>query len=183
MVRDYPRNIGTAVARLEADLLFTALQSSDDLPDGSPLFHSSRGNLASTGANVSDGTLGTAWAAVKGQTAGDGGIADYRPVWILTTPSRRLAASKILANYASGDAAPLLAIHDDPRITGDQWFIGCDPAMRPALGRFTLNEERQPWPQLTMQNRFAADGVSIRIVHDFGAAAIDPAAIYKNPGS
>ena len=183
VVRDYPKNIATAVTRLEADLLFAALQSSDNLPDGAPFFHASRGNLASSGGTVSDTTLGTAWVAVKGQTAGDGGIADYRPTWILTAPSRRLAASKILANYTSGDSAPLLEIHDDPRITGNQWFIGCDPATRPALGRFSLNEERQTWPTLMMQNRFSSDGVSIRIIHDFGAAPIDPAAIYKNLGN
>ena len=172
-LRNAPRLIAGEIGRKTADVVFSVLT-------GSTEFKAANDNLASSGAKLNAGTLGTGWAAITTQTAPGGGPAGYRPAWVLVPEAARISAGKIVKDASPRDDE-IVEVLSDPRMTGTAWFMGCDPSAWPGVVR-VLPEGRN-MPQVRMQSHFDSDGLAFSVAHDVGAAITIPRTLWKNEGA
>ena len=172
-LRNAPRLIAGEIGRKTADVVFSVLT-------GSTEFKAANDNLASTGAKLNAGTLGTGWAAITTQTAPGGGPAGYRPAWVLVPEAERISAGKIVKDASPRDDE-IVEVLSDPRMTGTSWFLGSDPSAWPGIVR-VLPEGRN-MPRARMKSHFDSDGIAFSVAHDVGAAITIPKTLWKNEGA
>ena len=72
-------------------------------------------------------------------------------------------------------------IVDTPRLSGTAWYTFADPNESPVMEVAFLDGDDEPY--LEMQAGFTVDGISWKVRHDFGIAAIDYRGARKNPGA
>ena len=183
-VRTLPRLIGLALAELESDLIFNALQATANLADGTATFATSRDNISTPAADPSTASIGIAYSKLSTRNGPDGKPITYRPNFILTGTAQKWAAAAAITSVTPGGADPMLECLDDPRIDGNRWFLGCDPELQPAIARFRLDPAVDSFfPEIQIRSPFHVAGAEISVKWDGAAAIIDPAAIVRNAGS
>lgn len=157
------------------------------LSDNLPLFHASRGNVASAGAALDLATLTAGIQNLRLQKLANGGLSNARAAFIVVGPESEVAAHQLSSSFAAtvwSEINPwggILRVLVDPRITGKRWWLFADPAQFPIVGFSTLQGggaptvEAQPgWNTLSME---------WRAVYDFGAGPIGHVGAHMNPGA
>jgi hypothetical protein len=144
------------------------------LPDGQPLFHSTRGN-------VSAGTVSTAGIAagrqvMRGQRDASGNLVAPAPAVILVGPAGETAAEAAVSDLALATTeaerpvfSGKLRVLTEPRLEGAPWFLFADPTVQPVLALIYLARTGGV-PQVTEYRVADFDGVAWNIVHDFTIA-------------
>ena len=190
---DFIGFMGKGAAETEAlELAALFAQNSGNGPtmvDGSPLYHTSHGNKAGSGAALSVTTLGAGRQAMRTMVGVDGktpvGVA---PKSLVVGPALETAAEVILTTIAAaavGDVNPFggkLTLQVEPRFTGNAWRLFADPAVMPTIevaylsgsGRAPNVQQKEGWDTL---------GIQFRGVNDFGCAATEWRGTFLNAGA
>lgn len=196
---------GQRIADTENALFFALLTSASGagptLGDGGALYNATavttaggHANLTSSGTAISDTSLNVGAAAMMVQTGigttglGDGIKLNVQPRYLLASPAKRqLGIQYTSSNYAP--AAPtnlntfagILTPLFDANLTGNPWFLFADPAAMPAFIYGSLDSE--PGPRVMTRQGFESEGLEMRVAFDFGVAALDWRATYRNAGA
>jgi hypothetical protein len=163
------------------------------LADTNNLFHATHGNLAASGAVISDTTLGAARLALRTMKGLDGMTPINATAKYLLVPAAiETAAEKYLSTIYPASASNVnpfggtnaLTLVVDPRLdakSATRWYVFADPAVLPTIEYAYL----QGFEGLNVETRagFDVDGVEIRARLDFGAGGIDSRGAYSNPGA
>lgn len=184
--------MGAASAETEAAQLLALLTANAGggvkLDDGKNLFHADHGNLAGTGAALSEATLDAARQAMRTQKMMDGTTpVNVVPRFLLVSPVLETAAEKLLTLIQANTTADVnpfggkLSLIVEPRLTGNGWFIFGDPATAPVLEYAYLSSAQGP--QLSSRDGWEVLGREFRVTLDFGAGATDHRGAYRNAGA
>lgn len=191
MLGDMTAAFGEAAAQTEADILVAMLTGNPNLRDGTPVFHSDRGNIAASGialtAESAAAAISTARLAMRGFTGLDGQtLINVQPKYLLTGPQNETAAEQVLAAIypATTDDvnvfANKLSLLIEPRITDTSWYIFADPA-RLATFQYGYLSSAQG-VQIQRAEAWSTLGLKFRAWLDFGAGWLDWRGAYLNEG-
>ncbi|MCD1642464.1 prohead protease/major capsid protein fusion protein [Aurantimonas coralicida] len=183
---DISARLGRAAADFEADFLAAKLTANPKLADGKAVFHADHGNLAGTGAAITEASLSAARLAMRSQTDEGGNPIRVTPTYLVVGPAQETAAEKILAAISPANAADAnpfaqrLTLVVDQRLMGNAWYVTASPGDVVSLEYSYL--EGEPGPQITQEIGFDVDGLRFRVREDFGAGWLDYRGVYKNAG-
>ncbi|MGD9919127.1 MAG: prohead protease/major capsid protein fusion protein [Paenirhodobacter sp.] len=184
--------MGQAAAETEAGQLLALLTANAGagvtMGDGKALFHADHGNLAGTGAALSETTLSAARQAMRTQKMMDGTTpVNVVPRFLLVSPALETEAEKLLTSIQANTTADVnpfggkLSLIVEPRLTGNGWFIFGDPSTAPVLEYAYLSSAQGP--QLSSRDGWEVLGREFRVTLDFGAGATDHRGAYRNAGA
>ncbi len=190
-----PSGAAQAAVDLEARTLVALLAANSGagpaMSDGVNLFHASHGNLAASGAVISDTTLAAAKLSMRSQKGVDGVTSiDVSPAFLIVPASLENTAMKYLATITPNSAATvnafagLLTLIVEPRldaVSATRWYLASAPDLNGALEYAYLSGAEGP--QIETRLGFEVDGLEMKVRLDFGAGAINHRGIYANPGA
>jgi phage major head subunit gpT-like protein len=186
-----PRLMGRAAKRTLGALVYGVLTANPTMQDGNALFHASHGNLAGSGAAISEASLGAARAAMARQTdeAGIATSVGIKPKYLLVPPELLDLALKITsAETSPGDAGrPPNAVRNiatpisDGRLTGTAWYLAADPADTDTIEVTYLNGNKEP--VLEQRAGWSVDGAEFKVRIDAAVKALHWRGLFKNPGA
>lgn len=179
--------LADAAAATVADKLAATLMAGNTLKlsDNKAVFHSTRGNLASSWGQILDLLHGIradlrTVRGIDGKT-----IVGATPKYLVVGPELETAAEKALAEIyatAPADVNPFsgkLTLLVEPRIDDDQWYVFADPTRMPTLVLAYLSSA--PGPQIQRTEGWDVLGMRFRVVLDFGVAWTDWRGAYSVP--
>jgi HK97 family phage prohead protease len=187
LLGDMTAAMGQAAAQTEAEELVELFTGNPNLSDGQPVFHASRGNLATGGGSaLSETSLSAARKAMRTVKGLDGRtIIDARPKFLIVSPDLETAAEKLLATiYAAtiADVQPIkLTLVVEPRLTGNTWYVMADPAQVPSLQYAYLSAAQGV--QIQRQEAWDTLGLKYRAFLDFGCGWQDWRGAYRAAGA
>jgi HK97 family phage prohead protease len=171
-----------------ANLLLANSGNGVTMADGQPLYHSTHGNLAASGAALSVTSLSAARAAMRDQKDLDKvSPLNVVPRTILVGSALETLAETLVATLspvAPGDVNPFagkLEVAVDPRLTGNAWRLFADPAMWPVIEYAYL--DGGVGPQLSSREGWDVLGMEFKVVLDFGCGIVDHRGTFRNPGA
>lgn len=184
--------MGQAAAETEAGQLLALLTANAGagvtMGDGKALFHADHGNLAGTGAALSEATLDAARQAMRTQKMQDGKTpVNVVPRFLVVSPALETAAEKLLTSIqpnTTADVNPFggkLSLIVELRLTGNGWYLFGDPSTAPVLEYAYLSSAQGP--QLSSRDGWEVLGREFRGTLDFGAGATDHRGAYRNAGA
>jgi len=187
-----PMLMGRAAADNESSLVWSIITANAAMGDGTTLFHASHGNLAGSGAAISDTTLGTARAAMRKQKGLDAAeFLNIMPKILIVPAALETVAKKYLATEIRPDKAdnvnPFageLSLIVEPRLDANSataWYLAADPGQIDLIELAYLEGESGPYFETRMG--FDVDGMELKVRHDVAAKAIDWRGLYKNAGA
>lgn len=159
----------------------------DTLSDGNPVFHSTRGNLASSGGGINATSLSTAFVGMRTQRGQNGELLQIEPRYILVHPKReaeaRMAVGAIVPATAD-DVNPFSGALDvvvDARLADpDAWFVVADPGRFDGLAHAFLQGQRRP--QIESREGWDRLGTEWRLIWPMAARFVAATSWYMNPG-
>lgn len=183
---------GQASIEFEAQFLVNLLIANAGLGpvigDTNTLFHASHGNLAGSGAVLSEATLSAARLAMRTQKGLAGKPINVAPKFLIVPPHLETTAEKLLATIQAtktGDVNPFggkMELLVEARLTSaTRWYIAADPATIDGLEYAYLQGEEGP--QVESRAGFEVDGMQFKVRLDFGAAFLDHRGWYTNAGA
>lgn len=184
---------GQRVSDWENGIAYTSLLSASGagptlLTDTTAVFASGHSNLAGSGTIIDIANVGVGRAAMMKQTTIDGLKANFVPMTLLCGPDKLTQAEQLLtlitpALIASAvpDSLRRLNPVGDANISGNPWYLFADPAIAPCFVYGYL--DGFDGPRMTSQQEFGVQGMSVKLEHDFGVAAVDFRGGYRNPGA
>ncbi|OFW15073.1 MAG: hypothetical protein A3H27_12350 [Acidobacteria bacterium RIFCSPLOWO2_02_FULL_59_13] len=192
---DIGRLFAASAAQFEAQFIVDLLTVNNGLgpvmSDTKKLFDAAHGNLAGSGAAISDTTLSVARLALRSQKGLDGNTPlDIAARFLVVPAAQETAAEKYLASLYPAQASNVnpfagkLTLIVDPRLDAKsttRWYVGSDPAQVPNIEYAYLSGAEGV--QVETRAGFEVDGVQIRARLDFGAGVLDFRGIYANPGA
>lgn len=131
---------GRVTSSLEASLIVSAL-TTRTMADGQVLFHSTHGNVAGSGAAISDTTLEEGSLAMSTAKA-NGHVVGVEPRYLVVPAAKRIAAAKILTTITpatSDDVNPwagALELISSPHLdatSSTTWYLFADPTVAQVL--------------------------------------------------
>jgi hypothetical protein len=182
-------SIGQRIADFENATFWTMFLGNPTLAtDSTAVFASGHGNLAGSGAAISDTTIGAGWAAMMKQESMDGIKLNIMPRYLVCGPdylTSALKATTVITNptstsNANVQGAQLVPIAD-ANITGNQWYMMAEPARAACFIYGYL--EGASGPQTRTDEPFGVLGTALQVVLDFAVGAIDYRGAYKNAGA
>lgn len=190
-------NISTALGKAAAltveKAVYSLLLTNPTMSDGVALFHATHGNLQSTGTALSVSAIDTDRVAMASQMdIGGNDYLDVKPS-ILVLPTALGGTARVInrSEYDPDATNKLQRINmvaglfndiiDTPRLSGTARYYFADPNVMPAFEVAFLNGNDTPY--LEQENGFDVDGVKYKVRLDFGVAAIEHRAVYKNVGA
>jgi HK97 family phage prohead protease len=186
-LNDLTRRMGVAAANFEAQFLVNVLQANAAMSDTHPVFHAAHGNLAATGAVISQQSLSDARLAMRRQTGLAGEAIEVTPKFLVVPPSLETLAERELTQIQAVqienvNTFSFLSLVVEPRLASQiAWYLVADPAAIEGMEYAYL--EGESGPQTFSDVGFARDGMSFKIREDFGAAIIEYRGLYQNPGA
>ena len=185
---------GTRVTDWENAQVFTSLTSSSStgpalLTDTFHVFDATHhANYTSSGTDITIANIGVGRADMMAQTSLDGLKLNLQPVTLLCGPAKATVAEQIvtsitpaLVTSAVPDWMKRLIVVADANISGNGWYLFADPMSAPCWVWGML--EGSQGPRLTTDDPFTIQGLSVKLEHDFGVAAIDYRGAYFNAGA
>jgi ATP-dependent protease ClpP protease subunit len=179
-----------AVERLRAVLLEPLEAGSGaghDLADGNAVFHSTRNNLADSGATISVTSLSVARTAMRKQRGINGELYAVEP-WALVVPAElETVAQQVVAQITAAKVsetnpfAGSLEIIVEPGLSDPKaWYVVGNPARYDGLAVAYL--DGQSSPRVESKPGWHTLGMELRLVWALDARFIEAAAWYRNPG-
>lgn len=189
---DFGMAFGRAAAETVANqvvALFTANSGAGaTLSDNKALFHSTRGNIAGTGAAISVDALGAARQALRETKGIDGKTpVGMAPRFLVVGPAKETEGEKVLSEILANqvdNANPFAKKIDllvEPRFTGNAWRVFADAGQQQVISVAYLNGGRGPL--LQQREGWSTLGYEFRAVLDFGAGLTDWRGAYLNTGA
>ncbi|MFP4560990.1 MAG: prohead protease/major capsid protein fusion protein [Thiohalorhabdus sp.] len=183
---------GRSAAHKESDIVYGVINTNAKMADGTALFHSDHGNLASSGGAISVDTLGAGRAAMRKQKGIDGEtLLNVVPSYLLVPAAIETEADQYIAqNYdpdSPGNINPFggsLTKVAEPRLDEESesaWYLAADSGDIDTIEYAYLDGEEGVVTEERMG--FNVDGMEIKARLDFAAKAIDWRGLYKNPGA
>lgn len=188
----FPQAFGRAAKRLLGDLVYRQLTDNPVMSDGVALFHSSHGNLASSGAAPSEQTLGTALKALRLQKGLQDELIGVVPKFVIGPAALEVVIRQLLESTSIDEYNPgvkniffktLLPIIE-PRLDASStaaWYVAADPATIDTVEVAFLNGQEGPYVE--SREGWTVDGIEYKVRLDVGVKAIDWRGLYKNPGA
>jgi hypothetical protein len=192
----WTRAIGRLAAEFEAKMLVDLLTANAGtgpiLADGLPLFHSSRGNVATgAGSALSLTSLSAARLAMRRQKGLDGEVViDADPKFLVVPASLQTAAEQLVTQITPADPekvnpfAGKLTPITEPRLddsSATAWYAAADPQRIPTFEFAYL--EGVEGPQTEQQWDFDRDVWKFKVRLDCGAGVVDWRGIYRAAGA
>ncbi|MBN4937322.1 Clp protease ClpP [Stenotrophomonas maltophilia] len=191
-----PFAFGASAADLESDLVYAILTGNPKMADGKALFHADHGNLG-TAAALSDALdpakpnpLSEMRKKMMLQKGLEGRYITVRPKFLIVPPGLEEVALKATnASIIAGKGADLnvtgvtLTPIVEPRLhdgSETAWYGAAEPGVIDTIEYAYLEGHEGVFTET--KNGFEVDGVQVKCRHIFGAKAIDPRGLYKNPG-
>ena len=192
---DIGRLFASSSAQFEAQFLVDLLTANNGIgpvmSDNKKLFDAAHGNLAASGAAISDTTLAAARLALRSQKGLDGKTPlDIACKFLVVPAALESSAEKYLASIYPAQAANVnpfagkLTLIVDPRLdakSATRWYIAADPVLFPSIEYAYLAGNEGV--QVESRAGFEVDGLQVRARLDFGAGALDYRGVYANPGA
>ncbi len=187
MLDRVPAAFGRQAADLESDLVYAQLLANPTMYDGKVLFHADHGNLAGSGGAITETTLAAGKQAMRSQASAEGNVLNLAPRFLIVGPAKEVEAQKMLSAVqatAVGDVNVFqnsLELIVESRITGNQWFLGADPAAFDTIELASLEGQEGVFTESRVG--FDVDGVETKARVDRVAKALDWRGLYKNSGN
>lgn len=179
---------GIAAARLDNQLVYSALTTNKVMADSVALYHNSHGNLAASGAAISDTTIDLAFKAIMAQkSVGDLDNLNLVPKWLICGPANMVAAKKALAAINATTSADVnvfsgsLDLVVDSEISGNQYYFVCDNNLIDTVSLIHL--EGREAPVFESRVNFMTNSLELKTAYAVAAAPLDWRGLYKNAGA
>ncbi len=152
------------------------------------LFHSTHGNLAGTGAILSDATLKAAITAMKSQKD----LSGTRPIrvqpkYLIVSPDYEFTALALLTTIIPNAVSSVnvlsslgLTVIVENRLSGKAWYLAADP--NAVEGLYHAYLDGAEGLRSYREESFDVDSLKLAVRADFGVAAVDYRGWYKNAG-
>jgi|GEM_PF-2042323 len=158
------------------------------MADGQTVFHSTHGNLASTGAVLSLESLSAARLALRSQRGKQGEYYATEPWALVVSPALETIAQQVIAeinatklsdvNPFSGTLEVIVEVGlTDP----DAWYLIGDPSKTDGLAHSFLDDLRTP--RVETKPGWETLGTDFRLVWALDARFVSYASWFKNPGA
>lgn len=188
LLGDVPARLGRAARESEDQELVNALVGSGGagraMSDGKALFHADHGNLAASGAAISETTLSAARLAMRRQTDSRGNRVAVEPRYLVVPPDLETTAQKQLAaiqaaTVAEVNAFATLGLLVEPRLTdAARWYLAGEGVDGLAIVRL----EGRAGPQVDSTVDFDTKSLKFSVLNDFAVAVLDWRGWYANAG-
>jgi len=189
--------LGSAAARTVNADAYGVLNTNGNMSDGTALFHADHGNLAGSAAAISVATLSSARAAMRKQTP-PGDTTEYlniMPRYLLVPVVLEDSANEIVTsttNITGTNSARKNPIRDwgplelisDPALDSNSataFYLVADPMQVPLVEVAFLDGNQVPF--VSSEEEFLTDSIRWKVRLDYGVAANDYRAGYKNAGA
>lgn len=176
---------GVSAARLENRLVYGVLTGNPTMGDNVALFHSDHGNLAASGAAISDTTIGEAFRYMREQESVDGlDKLNISPKYLICGSVNEILARKYLAQINPTQSSNVnifsnsLELVVDAEISTNDYFFAADPSQIPTVKLYHLEGEESP--RVESRVNFETESVEIKCAHAAAAAPADYRGLYKN---
>ncbi len=189
LIKDWGGKIG----KLEGDIVWGVVIKNAKLKDGNPLFHASRGNLASPGTALDQANLEKGVLAFRQLKNLDGEQIKLSPNFLYTGTALSIEAERQTgAVFTPNTAAATIA--NTTRALTPVYEPRLDDINTKAFFLFAGNQQTNgrglqyaylaghEQPRYEERIGFDVDGIEYKIAHDFGAGLTDFRFGYKNPG-
>ena len=190
------QSAGTAIARLQSDIVWGLIISNIVMPDGDALFHANHGNVGTPGA-LSVITLGEMKKLMRLQKApklntDDVIYLDLQPSILVVPPSLETVAEQLLNSLADPSGInqqtfnpfwQKLRLVVEPRLEADsssRFFVMADPEIFSWFDRIGLEGEQNGY--LAQKDGWTIDGVEFKVRMDAAAVVNDFRGAVKNDG-
>ena len=181
-----------AAASTEADLIAGLLLANSgdgaDLDDGNPVYSTTRGNKAASGAPITVAALGAGRQVLRDMKDIDGITPlSVAPRHLVVGSAKETEAEQVLHELSAVQVdevnpfAGKLTLQVEPRLTGNAWRLFADPGQLATIGIAYL--AGREGPQIDLREGWDILGVEFRAVLDFGCAMQDWRGTYLNPGA
>ncbi len=177
-----PQMFGMAAARLESTTVYGVLTANAALADSVALFHSTHANT-STGVLSVDATgvanVAAAQTKLRVQTAPNGDILGLTGRYLIVPAALEVKAAQLFSPAivagSAGAVNPMsLQVIGEPRLDATSavaYYVIADPNEIDTIHWGYLDGE--DGPVITSDVLFDTDGMVTKVMHNFGAAAID----------
>lgn len=189
LLGDMTAAMGQAAAQTEADEMVNLLTGNPAMSDGQPVFHTSRGNIATgAGSALSETALSNARKHMRTVKGLDGKtIIDARPRYLIVSPDLETATEKLLASIYATTSEDVAAFAGklipvvEPRLTGAAWYLMADPARIASLQYAYLAAAQGV--QIQRQEAWDTLGMKFRAWLDFGCGWLEWRGAYRAAGA
>lgn len=191
---DLARRFGQAAAETEAVELVALLVKNAGagpvLGDGSPLFHASRHNIAAGAAAISDASLSAARASMRTRKGLSGQIISAPPKYLVVPAALETTTEKWLTAIQATNADDVnvfggkLTLLVEPRldaVSATRWYLCADPAVIDGLEIAYLTGSNGPLVEPVKDAD--TDGVTLKVLHDFGVGFVEWRSWHANAGA
>ena len=186
--------LGAAAARTVNSDAYGVLTTNAALIDTIALFHANHSNLAGSGGAISVATLSTGKAAMRKQKdAGNKEYLNIMPVHCLVPVALEDSANEIIRSATNpSQANPLrpnvlrnfVDVISDPKLDEDSttaWYLSADPMVAELVQAVFLDGQQTPFVDDDVD--WDTDALLFKVRLDYGFAAVDFRAGYKNAGA
>lgn len=185
-----PAAFGAAAADLESDLVYNVLLNNAVMSDTVALFHATHANLMTASA-IDEAAVSALYRSMASQTGLEGRKINLAPQFLIVPPgARAVQARKIIAATTPNTTAGVnpfagrMQVIEEARLIpasgADPWFAAADPNRIDTVEFAYL--EGQEGVRIETRAGFEREGMEIKAVSDFAAAAIDFRGLVKNAG-
>lgn len=199
---DRAARLGFAARRTVNEDVYAKLAANPTMSDTGALFNSTavttaggHANLAGSGAAISVATIAAGEAAMALQKDKDlKTTLNLSPRFILVPRGKRVVAWEILnspsdpassnankRNYAASLALEIISDAELDKASATAWYLATDPMVAPLIEVAFLNGSDTPYTEEDVD--FFTDAMLMKVRLDYGVAAIDWRAGWKNPGA
>ncbi|MEZ5398615.1 MAG: HK97 family phage prohead protease [Bryobacteraceae bacterium] len=191
VLADLSAKMTRGARRWFAGFLVDTIISNPKLADNKAVFHADHGNLATSGAVISETTLSAGKLAMRTQIDLSGNPIDAMPRFILSPAALELTVDQLLATLypqqpsdavvAARNLTPIIEPRLDAKGQMTSWYLFSDPAGAPVFEYSELSGYEGP--RVDVRQGFETLGTEIRVVWHVGAGAIDHRGAWKNAGA
>lgn len=180
-----------AMERKRQTLLAPLLANSgagQTMVDSQPLFHSTHGNLAGSGAAISVTSLSAARTAMRRQKDSNGILLNVEPRLLLVPPELETVAQQVVADITAAQVSNVnpfageLIVVAEPGLTNTTaWYLVAEPTQIDGLVMAYLTGGAGP--RVDSKEGWETLGMEFRLVWSIGAAFHGYQSWYRNPGA
>jgi hypothetical protein len=186
--------MGTAAARTVNSDAYSVINTNAALGDSIALFHASHSNLAGSGAGISTTSISAAKAAMRKQKDSDQNeFLNIMPKYLLVPVAIEDSALEFITSTTkpTANASGVPNIHrnsleviSDPTLDATSvtaWYTVADPSVVELVQAVFLDGRQTPF--IDEEVNFQTDALEMKVRLDYGFAAVDFRAGYKNAGA
>ena len=182
--------VGSLASRLESDVFWALFTQANLQFNEENLFSTDRNTRVTGAAGTMEAGLTAMKKAMRTQKELDGQTINVVPRTLLVSPSREVAAMKILTSVQGTKTNDVNVFSNsmnlvvESRLDGrnnDPYYTVADPNAYPVFEYCYLNGNEQPF--IETEQTFGTRGMTLAIAHDFAAGVVGGLGICENSGS